>query len=64
MTKIIQKIKRSISKILLRVITDMVKHLLRCFLEDVQKEFSQFLIFFQKKDLFSQFFKSNFLEFV
>lgn len=32
----IQKIKRFISKVLPRMVTDIIRYLLRCFLEDVQ----------------------------
>ena len=36
MRKIIYKIRRSLSKVLPRVITDLIKLLLRCLLEGVQ----------------------------
>ncbi len=44
MRKTIWKIKRSISKVLPRIITDMIKYLLRCFLEDASLiiDFSRF----------------------
>ena len=37
MNKSIRKLTRSVSKILQRLITDSIKHLLRCFLENMQE---------------------------